>query len=69
VDDEEDVRRILGRHIAAAGFRIVEAGGPEEAAKAAAKVQVEHGPFVLVTDLGMPASGGASFHGGFASGR
>ena len=22
-------------------------------------------PFVLVTDLGMPASGGASFHGGF----
>ena len=26
---------------------------------------MEDGPFVLVTDLGMPASGGASFHGGF----
>jgi len=26
---------------------------------------VAEGPFVLVTDLGMPASGGASFHGGF----
>ncbi len=65
VDDEEDVRAILGRHFAAAGFEIVEAGDPEEAAKVAAKLRVEDGPFVLVTDLGMPASGGASFHGGF----
>ncbi len=65
VDDEEDVRRILGRHFAAAGFRLVEAGDPEEAAKAAAKLRAEDGAFVLVTDLGMPASGGASFHGGF----
>ncbi len=65
VDDEEDVRAILGRHFAAAGFEVVEAGDPEEAAKVAAKLRVEDGPFVLVTDLGMPASGGASFHGGF----
>ena len=64
VDDEEDVRQILGKHFAAAGYRVVEAGDPEEAAKAAAKAAAE-GPFVLVTDLGMPASGGASFHGGF----
>jgi CheY-like chemotaxis protein len=64
VDDEEDVRRILGRQFLAAGFRVVEAGDPEEAAKVAAKTVAE-GPFVLVTDLGMPASGGASFHGGF----
>jgi CheY-like chemotaxis protein len=65
VDDEEDVRAILARHFAAAGFEMVEAGDPEEAAKAASKMRVEDGPFVLVTDLGMPASGGASFHGGF----
>jgi CheY-like chemotaxis protein len=64
VDDEVDVRQILGRHFAAAGYRVVEAGDPEEAAKVAAKVSSE-GPFVLVTDLGMPASGGTSFHGGF----
>ena len=66
VDDEEDVRAILGRHFAAAGFRIVEAGDPEEAAKVGREARGrEDGPFVLVTDLGMPASGGASFHGGF----
>jgi CheY-like chemotaxis protein len=65
VDDEEDVRRIIGRQFLAAGFHVVEADGPEEAAKAAAKAAAGDGSFVLVTDLGMPASGGASFHGGF----
>jgi CheY-like chemotaxis protein len=65
VDDEEDVRAILGRHFAAAGFQVVEAGDPDGAAKAASLLRARDGPFVLVTDLGMPASGGASFHGGF----
>jgi CheY-like chemotaxis protein len=65
VDDEADVRQVLGRHFGAAGFEIVEAADPEEAAKAAARLKAEARPFVLVTDLGMPASGGASFHGGF----
>ena len=65
VDDESDVRQVLGRHFAAAGFEIVEAADPEEAAKLAAKLRSEAKPFVLVTDLGMPASGGASFQGGF----
>ncbi len=65
VDDESDVRQILGREFAAAGFHVVEAGDPEEAAKAAGKLRTGKAPFVLVTDLGMPASGGASFQGGF----
>jgi CheY-like chemotaxis protein len=65
VDDEEDVRRILGRHFAAAGFRIEEAGNPDSALKAAGRLRGAKEPFVLVTDLGMPSSGGASFHGGF----
>jgi CheY-like chemotaxis protein len=65
VDDEADVRQILGRRFAAAGFRVIEAGDPKEAAKAAGKLRAEDGSFVLVTDLGIPASGGASFHGGF----
>jgi CheY-like chemotaxis protein len=65
VDDEEDVRRIIGRQFVAAGFSVLEAAGPEEAAKVAAKAAEAGGSFVLVTDLGMPASGGASFHGGF----
>jgi len=58
VDDEEDVRAILGRHFAAAGFQIIEAGDPDEAAKAAGLLRARDGPFILVTDLGMPASGG-----------
>jgi CheY-like chemotaxis protein len=65
VDDEDDVRGILGRHFTAAGFQIVEAGDPDGATKAAGRLRSEGTPFVLVTDLGMPASGGASFHGGF----
>jgi CheY-like chemotaxis protein len=65
VDDEADVREILARHFAAAGFRIEEAGDPESAAKVAGRLRSEENRFVLVTDLGMPASGGASFHGGF----
>jgi CheY-like chemotaxis protein len=65
VDDEDDVREILGRHFTAAGFRIVEAGDPDSATKTAGRLRSEGTPFVLVTDLGMPASGGASFHGGF----
>ncbi|HEX9187243.1 MAG TPA: DUF4388 domain-containing protein [Vicinamibacteria bacterium] len=64
VDDEPDVRQVLAGHFSTAGFQVVEAGDPEEAAQVAAKLAPE-GPFVLVTDLGMPASGGASFHGGF----
>jgi two-component system chemotaxis response regulator CheY len=65
IDDEADVRQVLGRHFAAAGFEIVEAGDPEEAAKQATKLRSEAKAFVVVTDLGMPASGGASFQGGF----
>jgi CheY-like chemotaxis protein len=65
VDDEPDVREILGGHFAAAGYRIEEAGDPATAARLAGRLRSEGVPFVLVTDLGMPSSGGASFHGGF----
>jgi CheY-like chemotaxis protein len=65
VDDEADVREILRGHFATAGYRVEEAGDPEMAAKLAGRLRAEDTPFVLVTDLGMPASGGTSFHGGF----
>lgn len=64
-DDEADVRLVLGRSFASAGFEVLEAADPEEAAKVASRLRSEGKPFVLVTDLGMPASGGASFQGGF----
>jgi CheY-like chemotaxis protein len=65
VDDEDDVRKFLGGIFAANGYKVVEAGDPESAVKSGGKLGNEKTPFVLVTDLGMPASGGASFHGGF----
>ncbi len=65
VDDEEDVRRILAGHFTAAGFQVEEASDPDTATKAAGRLRDGRSAFVLVTDLGMPASGGASFQGGF----
>jgi CheY-like chemotaxis protein len=65
VDDEDDVRKFLGSIFTAHGYRVVEASDPDAAVKSGGKLGNEKTPFVLVTDLGMPASGGASFHGGF----
>ncbi len=65
VDDEDDVRKFLSGLFAKSGYRVVEASDPESAVKSGGKLGLENTPFVLVTDLGMPASGGASFHGGF----
>jgi CheY-like chemotaxis protein len=64
-DDEDDVRRILAGHFTSAAFRVEEACDPDSATKVAGRLRDAEEPFVLVTDLGMPASGGASFHGGF----
>jgi CheY-like chemotaxis protein len=65
VDDEDDVRKFLSGIFVASGYDVVEASDPESAVKTGGKLGNEKRPFVLVTDLGMPASGGASFHGGF----
>jgi CheY-like chemotaxis protein len=65
VDDEDDVRRVLGEHLSRAGCSVVEAGDPESAVKKGMALSKAGEPFVLVVDLGMPATGGTSFHGGF----
>ena len=65
VDDEEDVRRSLAQTLTAGGFQVVEAEDPDAAVKKAQRLEKAGIPFILVTDLGMPASGGASFQGGF----
>ena len=51
VDDEEPVRRFVGRVLSEAGYKITLAcDGPD-----AIRVAAEHGPFeILVTDLMMP---------------
>jgi CheY-like chemotaxis protein len=65
VDDEEDVRRVLGDRFGEGGYQVVEAEDPEAAVKKAGRLGKASIPFLLVTDLGMPTSGGASFQGGF----
>ncbi len=65
VDDEDDVRQMLALRFAEAGYNVEEAASPEEAVKMATRLSRAGAEFLLVTDLGMPASGGASFQGGF----
>jgi CheY-like chemotaxis protein len=65
VDDEEEVRRVLADHFTEGGYEVVEAEDPEAAVKKAGRLGKAGVPFLLVTDLGMPTSGGSSFQGGF----
>lgn len=65
VDDEEDVRRVLAEYLTQGGYQVVEADGPDAAVKKAGRLGKAGIPFVLMTDLGMPTSGGSSFQGGF----
>ena len=65
VDDEEEVRRVLTFVLEEAGYKVAAAEDPEVAVKTAGKLGKEGVPFILVTDLGMPTSGGSSFQGGF----
>jgi CheY-like chemotaxis protein len=65
VDDEEDVRRVLAERFTQGGYQVVEAEDPESAVKKGGRLGKAGIPYLLVTDLGMPTSGGSSFHGGF----
>jgi CheY-like chemotaxis protein len=65
VDDEEDVRRVVAQHLTKAGYQVVESDTVDGAVKKAHRLGKADIPFVLVTDLGMPTSGGSSFQGGF----
>jgi CheY-like chemotaxis protein len=65
VDDEDEVRRILAERFARGGYNVVEAEDPDAAVKKAGRLGKASIPFMLVSDLGMPTSGGTSFQGGF----
>jgi CheY-like chemotaxis protein len=65
VDDEEDVRRVLTFVFEEAGYTVVAVADPDLAVKTGGRLGKDGVPFILVTDLGMPTSGGSSFHGGF----
>jgi len=65
VDDEDDVRRVVGDRLGDEGYQVVEAEDPEAAVRKASRLDKAGIPFLLVVDLGMPTSGGSSFQGGF----
>jgi CheY-like chemotaxis protein len=64
VDDEDDIRHVLGEHLGRAGYDVVEAADPESAVKKGVALTKAGEPFLLVIDLGMPTTGGTSFQGG-----
>lgn len=65
VDDEEEVRRLVGEQLTEAGFDVVEATDAKTARREAGHLAKRQDPFVLVTDLGLPSLGGGNFRGGF----
>jgi CheY-like chemotaxis protein len=65
VDDEDDIRQFLTRRLTEGGYQVVEAADPDTAIKKAKRLGRSGISFVVVTDLGMPTSGGSSFQGGF----
>lgn len=65
VDDEADVRGVLAGLFRMVGYEVVEADEPTAAVREAQKLGKAAKDFFLITDLGMPTSGGSSFQGGF----
>jgi CheY-like chemotaxis protein len=65
VDDEQDVRGVLAGLFRMVGYEVVEADEPSAAVREAQKLGKAAKDFFLITDLGMPTSGGSSFQGGF----
>jgi CheY-like chemotaxis protein len=56
---------VLAETFTKGGYQVVEANDPDAAVKKAGRLGKGGIDFLLVTDLGMPTSGGASFQGGF----
>ena len=64
LDDEPDIRRIVGECLAAAGFAVACAETPAGARGVMGRLAASGAPFLVVADLSVPSDSGASFHGG-----
>jgi CheY-like chemotaxis protein len=64
VDDELEVRRLVGGELASAGFDVIEATDVRSGRVEATRLTEAGAPFVIVTDLGLPSLGGGNFRGG-----
>lgn len=62
VDDEPEVRRVVGNRLRASGVDVALAGGAAEARRQMDRLSRERGRFLVVTDLGLPSA--SSFRGG-----
>jgi CheY-like chemotaxis protein len=64
VDDEPDIRSVVGERLTGRGFDVREARGPAAARREMDRLAAEGRPFLLVVDLGLPSESGSSFRGG-----
>jgi CheY-like chemotaxis protein len=64
LDDEPDIRRIVGESLRAAGFAVSLAASIGMARREMEKLAMAGTRFLLVADLGLPSESGTSFRGG-----
>jgi CheY-like chemotaxis protein len=64
VDDEPEVRRIVGERLRAAGFAVLLAHDLPAARAAMERLAAQQRPFRLIADVGLPSEAGTSFQGG-----
>jgi CheY-like chemotaxis protein len=64
LDDEPDVRRVVGDRLAAGGFSILLVASASAARREMERLTSARTPFVLVADLSLPSEAGTSFRGG-----
>jgi CheY-like chemotaxis protein len=64
LDDEPDVRRVVGERLARAGFEVAPADSARAARREMQRLARAGTTFLLVADLTVPSDSGVSFHGG-----
>lgn len=64
LDDEPDIRRVVGERLAAAGYAVSLAASAGMARREMERLDAARTRFLLVADLGLPSESGASFRGG-----
>jgi CheY-like chemotaxis protein len=64
VDDEPEIRRVVGERLGLAGFEVATCASLPTARREMDHLASARGRFLLVADLGLPSDSGASFRGG-----